>query len=121
MSSPFKIIDLPNSTWAVSWSEQLTQITTTPVRLMPTGKQVLDIVFKEMKLFEARLGILLNNKELETLRVDADAYYQNPHRLSATMSMYVVAGVVFDTEIQSQKFLQIVEKQYIMNLLKESA
>ena len=118
MTSPFKLIDLPSGEWAVSWSDQLV---TTRFRLMPSNKQTLEIIFKELRLHEARLGVLTNNRELETIRIDALDYYQIQSRTVNYLACYIVAGAIFDTETQAQQFLQIVEKYHIMKVLKEPA
>lgn len=118
MTSPFKLIDLPSGRWAVTWVDQLN---TNESRLMPKGDRVLDIIFTEMRLFEARLGILLNGGELDILTIDAGAFHQSISRAVDFLSLYIVAGSIFDTETQAQQFLQIAEKYHIMNLLKEPA
>ena len=115
MTSPFKLIDLPDSTWAVSWSEQLTS---DKFRLMPGGEQVLNIMFKEMRLCKANLGVLLRGGELETLTIDAETYYQQRTRTADFVSLYIVAGAVFDTESLARRFQTIAEQQYLVSVLR---
>lgn len=117
MTTPFKLIELPVG-WAVSWSEQLD---TSRSRLMPRSEQVLDIIFKELRLREATLGVLLVGGELETIRIDFTEYYQKGSWTLNFLSLYSIAGAIFDTEEQAHQFLQIVEKYHIMNVLKEPA
>ena len=98
----------------MSWSEQLT---TDKFRLMPKNDRVLDIIFGEMRLREANLGVLLRGGELETLTIDADAYYQHNSRIADFLSLYIIAGVIFDTEDRCHQFLQIAEKHYLIGVL----
>lgn len=112
MTSPFKLIDLPCGDWAVAWGDNLDDDT------VIRGPQTLDIIFNDMRLTEARLGILIGSGQMETLGIDSEAYWQHGSRAQDMVSMYVVAGAVFDTEALARQFQTIAEQQYLLSVLK---
>lgn len=107
MSSPYKLLDLPSGCWAVTWDKPVI-----------SRRQVLALVFKEMRLQVATLGIKLVGGEMETLRIDWHTYWQSHDRVADMLSMYVVAGAVFDTEALARRFQQLAEQEYLLLVLR---
>ena len=103
---------MPDGTWAVAWNASLFR------NRVISGQQTMDIIFGDLRLREAKLGILLKGGDMDTLRIDSEAYWQHGSRAQDMVSMYVVAGAVFDTEPLARRFQTIAEQQYLVSVLR---
>jgi hypothetical protein len=115
MSSPFKLTDLPNNTWSVTWTEN---------NFAHNAKQrdkLVDILFSEIGCRDVGLGIKLNNGELETLWIGEKEYFQRSDIAHGWEDMYVVRGVVFIHEHEAREFHQLMESRLAWYYLKQGA
>ena len=112
-SGPFVITELPRG-WAVSWPSFEQVFVNTPGKL----RKVLEILFDDLKLSQAQLGVSLNNGDLETYYIDSVLWYTDStdardYLLSHIASTYVIEGVKFYDEAPARGFLAELEKRYI--------
>jgi hypothetical protein len=112
MSNPFKITDLPDNTWAVSWPDN------NFVSNARHRDKLVDILFREIGCREVGLGIKLNNGELETLWIGEKNYFQRSEITCGWEDMYVVGGIIFVHEHEARTFHQLMESRLAWYYLK---
>ena len=112
MTSPFKIVDLPNRTWAVSWPEMK------PVKDIITGKRLFEMVESINTSSEVGFGIervgTKTDGELEICWVKDYIMcekHEREHYADWLCTMYTVLGVVFHKEEDARKLLYELEKR----------
>jgi hypothetical protein len=114
MSNPFKLTDLPNNTWLVTWAEN------NFVHNARQRDKLVDIVFRDIGCREVGLGITLNSGELETLWISDREYYQRFTMTYGWEDMYVVGGIVFLWEQEARAFYHLLESRLAWYYLKQS-
>lgn len=112
-AGPFVITELPRG-WAVSWPGYERVLVNNPAKL----QRVLKMLFEELNLSRAQLGVSLNNGELETYSIDSALWYTGDthardYLTSHIVGHYVVEGVKFDAEDPARYFLDELQKRYI--------
>lgn len=110
-SGPFTLNDLPHG-WSVAWPDYEHVVVNNPKKLT----RLLEMLFDELKLDQAQLGILLNNGEFEIYHIDSMLWYGRDSRdqlVEHVLGTFTIAGVKFDDESPARKFLAMMEKRYI--------
>lgn len=113
MSNPFKLTDLPNNTWLVTWAEN---------NFAHNARQrdkLVDLLFRDIRCREVGLGITLNSGELETLWISEKNYFQRSDMTYGWEDMYVVGGVVFVQEHEARAFYDLLESRLAWYYLKQ--
>ena len=121
MTSPFKIIDLPNRTWAVSWPEMK------PIKDIITGKRLFEMVEEintspEVGFGVERVGTKIDG-ELEICWVNdyiMCQQHEREHYADWLCTMYTVLGVVFHKEEDARKLLYELEKRLTWKSLQHN-
>lgn len=111
--SPFQLTDVPNG-WVVSWPDYVTAVAKNERQI----HNLLKILFDEIGVWQAHLGVMPDNGETETYSVDSMAWHQEDsgkYLAEHIASRYVVSGVYFQAEHEdhARQFLEHLEKRYI--------
>lgn len=107
MKNPFKIISLPNQTWAVSWPE-IGNITSSATR-----SNLINEVFAEIQPGQRGFGLMQNNGEVDIVWItDTETAQFNQYQ-----RLYDIGGVVFFHKQDAYKFQKYLEKKLIIKAL----
>lgn len=110
---PFTLTELPQG-WSVSWPGYESSVVNSPVKV----QRLLEILFGDLKLNQAQLGVLLNNGDFETYSIDSILWYSDSDNaknflINHIFSTYTVGAVKFNEEPKARQFLDILEQRYI--------
>ena len=114
----FKIIELPNGTWAVSWPEWK------PVRDMVTALKLFDMVRTVNTSVEVGFGIeLVSTKETKDFEIMWVKDYmlqneQTEYYADWLTTMYNVVGVVFFEESEARALKYELDKKLTWHILR---
>lgn len=108
---PFEIENLPSGRWTVTWPGYEDHVVNNQIKV----KNLLTILFEEVKVNQAQLGVTLNNGELETYCIDMSVWWRAGNVRDDVSrhiaSTFVVGGATFDLESEARMFLEILEKR----------
>lgn len=110
----FKLTDLPDNTWVVSWSDSEF------VRDKVCKAKLMRILFKDLGCSTIGLGIQLVNKELCTQWINSVEYWQSRDELQWWQDMYIVAGVVFRTQEEAEQLHNMLESRLTWYYLNQT-
>jgi len=106
----FVLKDLPDNTWSVSWPGYEEVVVNNSVK----ARNLLKILFDEVEVSEAILGLQQRNKleKFETLHISWIAWHQNPDAAARyAVDYHIITGCKFANEDQAQKFKLIMEQR----------
>jgi len=99
----------------VEWSRQ------GPYQPMIDKLQLLKILFNEIKCYE-QVGMLIKmaGSQYDILWVTSNFYDQDIKNLYSDyiQDVYEITGVVFVSEVDADKFMEILKKRYVWHLLQ---
>lgn len=110
MDNPFKLTDLPDNTWAVSWPGFEYNVVNNAAK----AQNLLSILFDEVKVTEAMLGCHEYNypDKFETMHIDLAAWCHDSRALAEhVVDHHVITGCKFDTLEEATKFKDVMEKR----------
>lgn len=110
MDNPFKLTDLPDNTWAVSWPGFEYNVVNNPGK----AHNLLDILFNEVKVTGAMLGCHEYNHpdKFETMHINLSAWCRDSRALAEhVVDHHIITGCKFDTLEEAEKFKDIMEKR----------
>ncbi len=111
--APFELTDLPSGCWFVGWPGYEDHVVNNQIKV----QSLLKILFEEIKVERAQLGVTVNNSELETYSIDSSLWYladdSRDHLSHHIASTFVVGGATFETESQARLFLEILQKRLL--------
>lgn len=110
-SGPFVINDLPHG-WSVTWPGYEHVVVNNFKKL----DRLLGMLFDDIRLDRAQLGILLNNQDFEVYHIDSVLWFDikaRKHLIEHIMGMYTICGAKFDHERDARQFLGMLEQRYI--------
>lgn len=99
--SPFKLTDLPDNTWSVSWPKY------EHVLVSNLGKcqRLLHILFDVVKVETAKIGTQeKSNGDVLVTSIPIGSWLQDPEGCANYLSRFNIPGCVFDTIEDAEKF-----------------
>jgi len=121
MNNPFKITDLPNNTWSVTWPGFEYNVVNNPDK----ADKLLGILFNEVEVEEAMVGVVKagesNFNECETMHLSWIAWHAHPAAHARHLARFTIPGVRFLTLAQAEKFKDIMEKRLAWRRLSNKA
>ena len=105
MTSPFKLVDLPDRTWVVSWDDPEF------VRSKVCRNKLMRVLFKDLGFKTVGLGIQLVSKELCTQWINSVEYWQSRDELQWWQDMYIIAGVVLHSREEAEQLYTLFESR----------
>jgi hypothetical protein len=118
MNSPFKLNDLCDNTWSVTWPTFQASNNYDNMAF-----DILSFVFSEVKPNRVGIGVTFDNyfeSDTSILWVDSDVYTTD---ITAEYSQYLyknykIFGAVFEKQQDAEKFKDLIEKRHVWQLLK---
>lgn len=112
--SPFKLTDLPNNTWAVSWPGH----ENTLINNLGKCQRLLKILFDVVEVDVAKVGVSEGSKEeLFTVEIPLGTWLQDPEGCAHHLANYSIPGCVFDTLSSAEKFKLHLEQRLVWSRL----
>jgi hypothetical protein len=116
-SKYFKIVDLPEGDWSVSWPGFEAAVVNSPTKL----ENLLSILFEQVKVREAVLGIVYHNEKFDTMYIQDNVYYSKSNltieHLFGNINGGVVSGCRVPTLEQAEQLVDIFEKRLVWRRL----
>lgn len=113
-SNFFKLVDLPEGDWSVSWPGYEEHVVNTPEKL----KNLLEMLFEQIKVDEVMLGIIYTKDKFETLHISSDIHYRNHSKetfehLFKNVGNGRISGCRLPTLKQAEQLIDIFEKRLV--------
>lgn len=110
LTTPFKLKDLPDSSWSVSWPGYEYVL----VNNQNKAQHLLEILFDTVKVSEAQLAVRREGRredETEILHIDVAAWWQDKMSLSKYLTDFIIEGIKFNTLNEAQKFKEQMDQR----------
>ena len=110
VNSPFKIRDLPDNGWSVSWPGYEYNL----VNNSRKAQNLLEILFEKIKVDEAQLAVrreTWSEDKSDILHVGLAAWCQDKGGLSQYLSDFIITAVKFESRDQADRFKEHLDQR----------
>jgi len=116
LNTPFKIRDLPDNSWSVSWPGYEYVLVNNIVK----AQNLLEILFDKLKINEVELALRRegwSEDKTEIMHVNVSAWWQDKVGLAKYLTDFIVVGIKFRDLAKAEQFKDIMDKRLMWSRL----